>query len=135
MLQKSHCAGCFFRYCSFAACCLSSSSGCRHRMCAITAGGHFLVRSDNSGIKTSDSGKSPMSMTVTSWKFRSRPREPEPEHYGHLFLVECDSLSHLCGDHTSRTCPEHHVVAQCLLPRDLSPSPERPMAHIVILRT
>ena len=75
VLQKSHWAGCFFRYCSFAACCISSNAGCRHRMCAITAGGHFLVRSDNSGIETSDSGKSPMSTTVTSWKFRSRPRQ------------------------------------------------------------
>ena len=66
VLQKSHCAGCFFRYCSLAPCFISSNSGCRHHMCAITAGGNFLARSDNSGIETFDSGKSPISTTVTS---------------------------------------------------------------------
>ena len=37
-----------------------------HHMCVITAGGHLGASSDNSGIETFDSGRSPISTTVTS---------------------------------------------------------------------
>ena len=123
--QNSHAAGCFFRYCTMAACFNSSNSGCRHRMCIITARGHLRASSDNSGIETFDSGRSPISTTVTSWKFCSRPRQSgtSTEHYGRLSLVECDSLSHCPDDRSSRinvrNVSQWHHTTRCQVYRHL----------------
>ena len=71
--QKMHGAGCFCRYFSLAALRICSRSRCRHIIWLITAVGHLCINSANSDIKTCDSGKSPMSTIVTSWK--SSPRQ------------------------------------------------------------
>ena len=136
VLQKSHCAGCFFRYCTLAACFISSNSGCRQRMCAITAGGHFFASSDNSGIETCDSGKSPKSTTVHRENSGPDHGSPEPalEHYGRPSLAEFDSPSRCRDDHSSRKRPERFVVAQ-YLSRSPAHPPAHPMVHIVIRQT
>ena len=65
-------AGCFCRYFILAALRICSRSRCRHIIWLITAGGHLCINSANSGMETCDSGKSPMSTIVTSWKFWSK---------------------------------------------------------------